>query len=102
MAGRARTSHHELTARLYRERASNRESNSKILRDFLLRVNLEESGSYAEHGVSESITGSSENSTDEHPATLTGSILASRQPASMRRILPTSAANGDAFHGSPE
>ncbi len=41
-------------------------------------------------------------STDEYPATLTGSNLASRQPASMRRILPTSAANGGAFHGSPE
>jgi two-component system chemotaxis response regulator CheB len=62
MAGRARTSHHELPTRVYQERASNTESNAKILRDFLLQVNLEESGSYAENGVSESITGSSENS----------------------------------------
>ena len=61
MAGRARTSHHELPARLYQERASNTESNSKILRDFLLRVNLEESSSHAENGVS-AITGSSDNS----------------------------------------
>jgi two-component system chemotaxis response regulator CheB len=62
MASRARTSHHELPARLYQERASNTESNSKILRDFLLRVNLEESGSYAENGVTESLAGSSGNS----------------------------------------
>jgi len=62
MAGRARASHHELPARLYQERASDTESNSKILRDFLLRVNLEEIGSLAENGVSESVTGSSENS----------------------------------------
>jgi two-component system chemotaxis response regulator CheB len=62
MAGRAKTSHHELPARLYLERASNTESNSKILRDFLLRVNLEESGSYAENSLTESIPESSENS----------------------------------------
>jgi two-component system, chemotaxis family, protein-glutamate methylesterase/glutaminase len=62
MAGRAKTSHRELPARLYLERASNTESNSKILRDFLLRVNLEESGSYAENGLTESIPASSGNS----------------------------------------
>ena len=62
MAGRAKTSHHELPARLYQERASNTESNAKILRDFLLRVNLEESASYAENGLTESIPVSSENS----------------------------------------
>jgi two-component system, chemotaxis family, protein-glutamate methylesterase/glutaminase len=54
MAGRATTSQHELPARLYQERASNTESNAKILRDFLLRVNLDESG------ITESIPGSSE------------------------------------------
>jgi two-component system, chemotaxis family, protein-glutamate methylesterase/glutaminase len=62
MAGRARTSHHELPASLYQERASNTESNSKILRNFLLQVNLEESG------ITEAIPGSSETvkaSTDE-------------------------------------
>jgi two-component system chemotaxis response regulator CheB len=62
MAGRAKTSHQEIPALLYQERASNTESNSKILRDFLLRVNLEESGSDAENGVTESIPASSENS----------------------------------------
>jgi two-component system, chemotaxis family, protein-glutamate methylesterase/glutaminase len=62
MAGRARTTNHELPARLYQERASNTEYNSKILRDFLLRVNLEESGNNAENNVTESIPGSSENS----------------------------------------
>jgi two-component system, chemotaxis family, protein-glutamate methylesterase/glutaminase len=62
MAGRAETSHHELPARLYQERASNTESNSRILRDFLLRVNLEESGRDAENGATESIPASSENS----------------------------------------
>jgi len=62
MAGRAKSSQHELPARLYLERASNTESNSKILRDFLLRVNLVESGSYAENGLTESIPASSENS----------------------------------------
>jgi hypothetical protein len=62
MAGRAKTSHHELPARLYQERASNTESNAKILRDFLLRVNLEESGSYAENGLTESVPASSGNS----------------------------------------
>jgi hypothetical protein len=43
MAGRAQTSSQELPARLYEERASNTESNSRILRDFLLRVNSDES-----------------------------------------------------------
>jgi two-component system chemotaxis response regulator CheB len=62
MAGRAKSSHHALPARLYQERASNTESNAKILRDFLLRVNLEESASYAENGLTESIPASSENS----------------------------------------
>jgi two-component system chemotaxis response regulator CheB len=62
MAGRAKTSHHELPARLYQERASNTESNAKILRDFLLQVNLEESGSYAENDVTASLPASSENS----------------------------------------
>jgi len=62
MAGRAKSSHHALPARLYQERASNTESNAKILRDFLLRVNLEESASYAENGLTESIPVSSENS----------------------------------------
>jgi hypothetical protein len=62
MAGRARTSHHELPASLYQERAANTDSHAKILRDFLLRVNLEESGSYAENSVTESIPASSENS----------------------------------------
>jgi two-component system, chemotaxis family, protein-glutamate methylesterase/glutaminase len=58
-AGRAGSSHHELPARLYQERASNTESNSKILRDFLLRVNLQESGSSPENAVTESLPGSS-------------------------------------------
>jgi two-component system, chemotaxis family, protein-glutamate methylesterase/glutaminase len=62
MAGRAKTSHHEVPARLYQERASNTESNSKILRDFLLRVNFEESSSDAENGATESIPASSGNS----------------------------------------
>ncbi len=39
MAGRAQSSCQDLPARLYEERASNTESNSRILRDFLLRVN---------------------------------------------------------------
>jgi two-component system chemotaxis response regulator CheB len=62
MAGRAKTSHHEFPALLYQERASNTESNSRILRDFLLRVNLEESGSDAENGAGASIPASSGNS----------------------------------------
>jgi two-component system, chemotaxis family, protein-glutamate methylesterase/glutaminase len=62
MAGRAENSNHALPARLYQERASNTESNSRILRDFLLRVNLEESGSDAENGATESIPAASENS----------------------------------------
>jgi two-component system, chemotaxis family, protein-glutamate methylesterase/glutaminase len=62
MAGRAKTSHHEIPALLYQERASDTESNSRILRDFLLRVNLEESGSDAENGAGESIPASSGNS----------------------------------------
>lgn len=43
MAGRAAASHHDLPAQLYLDRASNTEANSKILRDFLLQVNIEES-----------------------------------------------------------
>jgi two-component system chemotaxis response regulator CheB len=43
MAGRAATSRHSLPAQLYQERAANTEANSKILRDFLLHVNVEES-----------------------------------------------------------
>jgi two-component system chemotaxis response regulator CheB len=62
MAGRAKTSHHEIPALLYQERASDTESNSRILRDFLLRVNLEGSGSDAENGAGESIPASSGNS----------------------------------------
>jgi two-component system, chemotaxis family, protein-glutamate methylesterase/glutaminase len=42
MAGRAARSHHRLPAQLYEERASNTEANSRILRDFLLRVNTAE------------------------------------------------------------
>jgi two-component system chemotaxis response regulator CheB len=42
MAGRATGSGHPLPAQLYEERASNTAANSKILRDFLLRVNTEE------------------------------------------------------------
>jgi hypothetical protein len=41
-------------------------------------------------------------SIEEQSGKLAGSNLASRQPASMRRILPTSAANGDAFDASSE
>jgi len=42
MAGRATKSHHPIPAQLYEERASNTEANSRILRDFLLRVNTAE------------------------------------------------------------
>ncbi len=34
----------DLPAQLYRQRAADTEANSKILRDFLLRVNLDETG----------------------------------------------------------
>lgn len=43
MAGRATQSHHLLPARQFEDRATNTEANSKILRDFLLRVNTDES-----------------------------------------------------------
>jgi two-component system, chemotaxis family, protein-glutamate methylesterase/glutaminase len=42
MAGRATQSSHLLPAQQFEERASNTEANSRILRDFLLRVNTEE------------------------------------------------------------
>jgi two-component system, chemotaxis family, protein-glutamate methylesterase/glutaminase len=42
MAARASTNLHDLPAQLYRQRAADTEANSKILRDFLLRVNLDE------------------------------------------------------------
>ncbi len=42
MAGRATRSHHPIPAQLYQERASNTEANSRILREFLLRVNTAE------------------------------------------------------------
>jgi two-component system, chemotaxis family, protein-glutamate methylesterase/glutaminase len=61
MAGRAKIASQELPARLYQERASDTETNSKILRDFLLRVNVEESNSNAEDGAPESIPGASDN-----------------------------------------
>ena len=43
MAGRATQSRHPLPARQFEDRATNTEANSKILRDFLLRVNTDES-----------------------------------------------------------
>lgn len=43
MAGRATQSRHLLPARQFEDRAANTEANSKILRDFLLRVNAAES-----------------------------------------------------------
>ena len=43
MAVRAQTPSPELPARLYEDRASNTQSNSRIVRDFLLRVNSDES-----------------------------------------------------------
>jgi two-component system chemotaxis response regulator CheB len=43
MAGRARNSRLLLSAEQFEERASNTEANSRILRDFLLRVNTDES-----------------------------------------------------------
>jgi two-component system, chemotaxis family, protein-glutamate methylesterase/glutaminase len=42
MAGRATGSGHPLPAQLYQERSSNTEANARILRDFLLQVNVEE------------------------------------------------------------
>ena len=43
MAGRATESRHLLPARSFEDRATNTEANAKILRDFLLRVNTDES-----------------------------------------------------------
>jgi two-component system, chemotaxis family, protein-glutamate methylesterase/glutaminase len=43
MAGRATHSRHLLPARQFEDRATNTEANAKILRDFLLRVNTDES-----------------------------------------------------------
>jgi two-component system chemotaxis response regulator CheB len=42
MAGRATQSSHLLPARQFEDRATNTEANSKILRDFLLRVNMDD------------------------------------------------------------
>jgi two-component system chemotaxis response regulator CheB len=44
MAVRAEASKHDLAVSSYQERAANTESNSRILRDFLLQVNHQESG----------------------------------------------------------
>jgi two-component system, chemotaxis family, protein-glutamate methylesterase/glutaminase len=54
MARRATTSRLDLPARLYEERASNTELNSKILREFLLRVNGDEGRSDSEVETRES------------------------------------------------
>ena len=65
---------HELPARLYQERASNTESNSKILRDFLLRVNLEESTAMLKTAHTESIPAllkTVKASINEHPPKFT-------------------------------
>jgi two-component system chemotaxis response regulator CheB len=43
MAARAIATRHDLPAELYQQRAADTEANSKILRDFLLRVNLDDS-----------------------------------------------------------
>jgi hypothetical protein len=45
---------------MYEERACNTESNSKTLRDFLLKVNLDEGRSDAEISVPESLPGSTD------------------------------------------
>jgi hypothetical protein len=42
MATRASTTRHDLPAQLYRQRAADIEANSRILRDFMLRVNLDD------------------------------------------------------------
>jgi two-component system chemotaxis response regulator CheB len=96
MAGRANDSRHEVPARLYQERAADTESNSKILRDFLLRVNLQENGSDAENALSQPMSGASASSESA------ASKFTARQPASTQSILPGSAANGGAFDASPE
>jgi two-component system chemotaxis response regulator CheB len=56
MAGRATGSGHPLPAQLYEERSSNTEANARILRDFLLQVNVEESADPegAPHTIKES------------------------------------------------
>jgi two-component system, chemotaxis family, protein-glutamate methylesterase/glutaminase len=54
MAGRAMNSRHDLSARLYEQRASDTEQNSKILRDFLLQVNVDEDRSDSEVEAPES------------------------------------------------
>jgi two-component system, chemotaxis family, protein-glutamate methylesterase/glutaminase len=46
MAARASTTRHDLPAQLYRQRAADTEANSKILRDFLLRVNLDDDANH--------------------------------------------------------
>jgi two-component system chemotaxis response regulator CheB len=49
MAERAASSRLDLTAQLYQERASDTEVNSKVLRDFLLRVNVGDDPEPASH-----------------------------------------------------
>jgi two-component system, chemotaxis family, protein-glutamate methylesterase/glutaminase len=49
MAERATASHHDLPAQLYQERASDTEANSRVLRDFLLQVNVGDDPEPASH-----------------------------------------------------
>ncbi len=49
MAERGANSHHDQSAQLYQERASDTEANSRVLRDFLLQVNVGEDPERASH-----------------------------------------------------
>jgi two-component system, chemotaxis family, protein-glutamate methylesterase/glutaminase len=70
MAARASRSDHNLPAQLYRERASNTEANSRVLRDFLLRVNtVENSDPQAPpHSLAESPGSTALHDLSDHPA----------------------------------
>ena len=70
MAARATRSDHNLPAQLYQERASNTEANSRVLRDFLLRVNTVESTDPQAplHSLAESPESTALHDLSDHPA----------------------------------
>jgi two-component system, chemotaxis family, protein-glutamate methylesterase/glutaminase len=65
MAGRASNSRHEAPARLYEQRAANTESNARVLRNFLLKINQDQMN--YEGQVKEEGSGEPQLQASQHP-----------------------------------